>query len=155
MLENPGMMPFPENIARYFLGHDLLLPAIASWWCGQPKEMNYVFDHIRSLVIKRIYKSSVGSTSIDASSLSGKKLEELKQQIKAHPHLYVGQEKLSFSSVPSLLNHKIVPRNALFRSFLVSSGDSYTAMTGGLTRTSADAGNFLISNQSGGISKDT
>src|SRR5882724_3144803 len=107
ILENPGMMPFLQNIARYFLGHDLLLPAIASWWCGQPKEMNYVFDHIRSLVIKRIYKSSSGSTSIDASSLTEKKLEELKQQIKAHPHLYVGQEKVGFSSVPSLVGGMI------------------------------------------------
>ncbi len=155
ILENPGIMPFLQNIARYFLGQDLLLPAIASWWCGQPKELAYVMEHIQTLVIKRIYKSAVGSTSIDTSSLSEKKLEELKQQIKAHPHLYVGQEKLSFSSVPSLVNNKIVPRNALFRSFLVSNGASYTAMTGGLTRTSTDAGNFLISNQSGGNSKDT
>ena len=48
-----------------------------------------------------------------------------------------------------------MPRSALFRSFLVSNGDSYTAMTGGLTRSSTEEGNFLISNQSGGISKDT
>jgi uncharacterized circularly permuted ATP-grasp superfamily protein/uncharacterized alpha-E superfamily protein len=155
ILENPGMMPFLQNIARHFLGQDLLLPAIASWWCGQPKELSYVLDHLHELVIKRIFKSAVGSTSVDATSLPEKKLEELKRQILAHPHLYVAQEKLSFSSVPSLVNNKIVPRSALFRSFLVSNGDSYTAMTGGLTRSSTEEGNFLISNQSGGISKDT
>jgi uncharacterized circularly permuted ATP-grasp superfamily protein/uncharacterized alpha-E superfamily protein len=155
ILENPGMMPFLQNIARYFLGQDLLLPAVASWWCGQPKELDYVLGHIRSLVIKRIFKSDVGSTSVNASSLSEKRLEDLKREIKAHPHLYVAQEKLNFSSVPSLVHNKIVPRSALFRSFLVSNGESYTAMTGGLTRSSTEEGNFLISNQSGGISKDT
>ena len=155
ILENPGIMPFLQGIARYFLGSDLLLPAIASWWCGQPKEMTYVMDHIRSLVIKRIYRYSTGSSSIDAASLSEKQLQELKQQIKAHPHLYVGQEKVNFSSTPSLVNGKLEPRNVLFRSFLVSNNDTYVAMTGGLTRTSTEAGNFLISNQSGGISKDT
>jgi uncharacterized alpha-E superfamily protein len=49
----------------------------------------------------------------------------------------------------------IQPRNALFRSFLVSKDDTYRVMSGGLTRTSAEPGNFVISNQSGGISKDT
>ena len=39
ILENPGMMPFLQHISRHFLGQDLLLPAIASWWCGQPKEL--------------------------------------------------------------------------------------------------------------------
>jgi len=57
--------------------------------------------------------------------------------------------------VPSLVGGKIQPRNALFRSFLVSKDDTYRVMSGGLTRTSAEPGNFVISNQSGGISKDT
>ncbi|HEX9509309.1 MAG TPA: circularly permuted type 2 ATP-grasp protein [Puia sp.] len=155
ILENPGLMPFLQGISRYFLGTNLLLPAIASWWCGQPKEMAYVMEHIRSLVIKRIYRYSTGSSSIDAASLSEKQLQELKQQIRIHPHLYVGQEKVNFSSTPSLVNGKLEPRNALFRSFLVSNNDTYAVMTGGLTRTSTGQGNFLISNQSGGISKDT
>ena len=155
ILENPGLMPFLQGIARYFLGHDLLLPAIASWWCGQPKEMAYVMENIRSLVIKRIYRYSTGSSSIDAASLSAAQLKELQQQIRQHPYLYVGQEKVNFSSVPSLAGNTIEPRNALFRSFLVSNNDTYTAMTGGLTRSSAQRGNFVISNQSGGHSKDT
>jgi len=155
ILENPGLMPFLQGASRYFLGQDLLLPAIASWWCGQPAEMQYVLANIRSLVIKRIYRYSTGSSSIDASSLSARQLQDLQDQIRAHPHLYVGQEKINFSSAPSLVAGKIEPRNALFRSFLVSNNDTFTAMTGGLTRTSAQAGNFVISNQSGGISKDT
>ena len=155
ILENPGLMPFLQSASRYFLGEDLLLPAIASWWCGQPKERQYVLENIRSLVIKRIYRYSTGSSSVDASSLTTTQLRDLQEQIKAHPHLYVGQEKLNFSSAPSLAKGQIVPRNPLFRSFLISNNDSYTTMAGGLTRTSAESGNFVISNQSGGISKDT
>jgi uncharacterized alpha-E superfamily protein len=53
------------------------------------------------------------------------------------------------------VNGKIEPRKTIFRSFLVSNGDGYTAMAGGLSRTSSDALNFIVSNQSGGHSKDT
>ncbi len=155
ILENPGLMPFLKNIAKYLLGEDLLMPTIASWWCGQPKEQLYVLENIQSLVIKKIYKDFTRSTSVDGAALDHTQVKLLKEQIKAHPYLYVGQEKINFSSTPSLVNGKIVPRNALFRSFLVSNNVSYTVMTGGLTRTTAGLGNFVISNQLGGISKDT
>lgn len=154
VLENPGLMPFLQPIARYFLSTDLIIPTIATWWCGQPKELNYVLDNIQSLVIKRIFRSPTGTSSIDGASLSARQLSEWKQRIKAHPSLYVGQEKVEISYTPSLIDGKIEARKALFRSFLVSNNEGYTAMTGGLCRTSSEAGNFIISSQSGGFSKD-
>jgi uncharacterized circularly permuted ATP-grasp superfamily protein/uncharacterized alpha-E superfamily protein len=155
ILENPGLVPFLQNICRYFFNEDLIMPAVASWWCGQPKEMQYVLENIRSLVIKRIYRESAIPTSIDAAELSDAKLAALKAQIKAQPYLYVAQEKVAFSSTPALFNDKIEPHNALFRSFLVSHNDQYKVMAGGLTRTAPSAGNFVISNQLGFASKDT
>jgi uncharacterized circularly permuted ATP-grasp superfamily protein/uncharacterized alpha-E superfamily protein len=154
VLENPGLMPFLQQISRYFLSQDLLMPTIATWWCGQPTELNYVLENLPSLVVKKIHRSSSGTSSVDGGSLSMKELAEFKQRIKAHPALYVGQEKVQISVTPSLVDGKIVPRNALFRSFLVSGNDGYVAMTGGLCRTSSEAGNFIISSQAGGFSKD-
>ena len=94
ILENPGLMPFLQQIARYFLSEDLILPTIATWWCGQAKELQYVLDNIQSLVIKKIQRNPTGSSSIDGASLTASQLEECKQQIKANPALYVGQEKV-------------------------------------------------------------
>jgi uncharacterized circularly permuted ATP-grasp superfamily protein/uncharacterized alpha-E superfamily protein len=154
ILENPGLMPFLQRVSRYFLSEDLILPTIATWWCGQPKELQYVLDNIQTLVIKKIQRNPTGSSSIDGGSLSAGQLDIIKQQIKANPLLYVGQEKVEISLSPSLINGKIIPQKVLFRSFLVSNQDDYVAMAGGLVRSSADAGNFLISSQSGGFSKD-
>jgi len=155
ILENPGLKPFLPGIAKYFLGEELIMPTIASWWCGQPKELSYVLDHMDSLVIKRIYRDSHGYTTRDGSALSSGELTTLKAEIKAHPYLYVGQEKVNISSTPSLIDGKIEPCKALFRTFAVSNNDGYLFMTGGLTRTSPAKGNFIISNQLGGMSKDT
>lgn len=155
VLENPGMMPFLQRIARYFLSEDLLIPTIASWWCGQPRELNYVLDHLSSLVIKKIYRSPTGSSSIDGAALTTAQLSDLKKKIKAHPALYVGQEKVDIAATPSLIDGNIESRQVLFRSFLVNGKNGYTAMAGGLCRTSSGTENFIISNQSGGISKDT
>jgi len=155
VLENPGLMPFLENICKHVFKTSLIMPTIASWWCGQSKELNYVLEHLPKLVIKKIYRENAPSRSINASALNAQELADLRSQILANPAFYVGQEKVSFSSTPSLVNGKIEPRNALFRSFSVSSKDTYYVMAGGLTRTSSEAGNFMISNQLGGVSKDT
>ncbi len=40
ILENPGIMPFMAGISKYFLGEELVMSNIASWWCGQPKELS-------------------------------------------------------------------------------------------------------------------
>jgi uncharacterized circularly permuted ATP-grasp superfamily protein/uncharacterized alpha-E superfamily protein len=154
ILENPGLMSFLQPISRYFLSQDLILPTIATWWCGQQKELQYVLENIQTLVIKKIHRNPTGSSSIDGASLSASALKEFKKQIKANPSLFVGQEKVEISTTPSLNNGKIEPRKVLFRSFLVSNQDEYKAMAGGLCRTSSDTGNFIISSQSGGFSKD-
>jgi len=119
------------------------MPSIATWWCGQPKEMQYVIDHIHELVIKRIFRHEAGTrATIDGSSLTAEKAAALIEQIKAYPHLYTGQEKINFSSTPSWVEGKIKPCHSLFRSFLVSHNNSFIAMPGGLTRTSAAEDNF-------------
>ena len=155
ILENPGLLPFLPAIARYYFDKPLILPNIASWWCGQPKEMKYVLENISTLIIKKIYRDSNVSTSVDGSTLSAQKIQALKEQIKTHPYMFVGQERVTFSSTPSLSDKKVEPRNALFRSFLVSNNNAYTVMKGGLTRTSSESANLVISNQLGGLSKDT
>jgi uncharacterized circularly permuted ATP-grasp superfamily protein/uncharacterized alpha-E superfamily protein len=155
VLENPGMMPFLQRMARYLLSEDLLIPTIATWWCGQPKEMQYVLNHLPALVIKKIARNPAGSSSIDCAALSAAQLQDLKARILANPAHFVGQEKVDISSTPALIGGKIETRKVLFRSFLVSRGDGYVAMAGGLCRTGSESGSFIISNQSGGISKDT
>jgi uncharacterized circularly permuted ATP-grasp superfamily protein/uncharacterized alpha-E superfamily protein len=156
IVESAGLMPFLPAIARHFLGTELIMPTIATWWCGQPKEMNYVIANLKTLVVRKIFRNIAGTRSaIDGASLSEVQAEELIQEIKTNPYLYVGQEKINFSSTPSWLDGKIVAGHSLFRSFLVSHNNSYIAMPGGLTRTNTSANSFIISNQLGGISKDT
>jgi len=87
--------------------------------------------------------------------LSAKEKELLRNQIIAKPHLYIGQEQVSFSTLPAFIDQHIEPRNAVLRSFVVANADGYVVMPGGLTRVARQKDNFVVSNQAGGISKDT
>ena len=154
ILENPGLQPFLPGIAQHFLGQSLRLPSIATWWCGQPRELDYVLANLDQLVIKPIYRKP-GVRSVFGHLLSKEQLTEWRQRIKANPSFYVGQEHESFSTVPSLVDGGYEPRQALLRCFLVARADGYVVMPGGLTRSAPEKGDVPISNQMGGISKDT
>lgn len=154
VLENPGLMAFMPAIARYFLGTDLLLPNIASWWCGQPKELNYVLEHFDQLVIKDLQQTRPGKT-IYGWELSSQEKQEWKQKISRFPHRYVGQEQAIFSTAPSWSGEHLEPRSTVLRCFASSGGEDYEVMPGGLTRSAPKLGNSHVSNRSGGLGKDT
>ena len=79
---------------------------------------------------------------------------ELRERIIKKPHLYIGQEMVSFSTAPSLVDGGVEPRHAILRSFLVAGEDGYVAMPGGLTRIAPQVGELVVSNRAGGLSKD-
>jgi uncharacterized circularly permuted ATP-grasp superfamily protein/uncharacterized alpha-E superfamily protein len=154
ILENPGLLAFLPRLSRYFLNEELKLSSVATWWCGQRRERDFVLQHLDNLVIKPINRS-MGNQAVFAGELSSKEKEHLRKQILAKPHLFIGQEQVVFSTLPAFIDHRIEPRNAVLRNFVVASGDDYVVMPGGLTRVARQKDNFIVSNQAGGISKDT
>ncbi|MGR9053688.1 MAG: circularly permuted type 2 ATP-grasp protein [Gammaproteobacteria bacterium] len=154
VLENNGLLPFLPGLARYFLGSELLLPSVATWWCGQRREREFVVHNLERLVIKKINRSP-GRQAILGALLSQREKAELRDEIRAKPYLFIGQEQVGFSTVPAFVNGHIEPRHAILRSFVVANQKGYQAMPGGLTRIAADKDTVIVSNQSGGLSKDT
>ena len=154
VLENPALMAFLPGICRHLLGEELKLPSVATWWCGQERERNFVLANLQQLVIKPIHRTR-GYRAIFGAELSSAEQEELRQRILAKPHLYIGQEMVSFSTAPSLVNGLIAPRHAILRSYVVSGNDGFITMPGGLTRIAPGEGDLVVSNKFGGLSKDT
>ncbi|UZO82361.1 circularly permuted type 2 ATP-grasp protein [Aquimarina sp. ERC-38] len=153
VLENSGLIPFMPAIANYFLGEKLMLPQIATWWCGQEKERKFVLSNLNNHVIKRIDRSNRESIFF-CEYLSNKEKSLLKDRIEKEPYLYVAQEKINFSTVPNFTKGSLEPRNMVCRAFALAKEDQYTIMPGGLIRVAPERGNLRVSNQRGGTSKD-
>ncbi|WP_281336259.1 circularly permuted type 2 ATP-grasp protein [Flavobacterium eburneipallidum] len=154
VLENYGLMAFMQNACKFLLNEPLLLNSVATWWCGQTKELNFVLTNLPKLIIKKTNRKQ-GFRSIYGRLLNQDELENLKNLILNNPKDYVAQEEVSLSTTPAFINGTIEPRYAAIRAFLVATADGYKVMQGGLTRSSAVKDKFEISNQLGGISKDT
>ncbi|WP_339705427.1 circularly permuted type 2 ATP-grasp protein [uncultured Kriegella sp.] len=153
VIENPGLIPFMPAVAKYFLNQDLILPQIASWWCGQELERKYVLENLSNLVIKRIDRTNRESIYF-TEFMAQQELNNLKKEIEAMPYRYVAQERISFSTAPNLVKETIESRNLVTRAFCIASNDKYSVMPGGLVRVAPDRETIRVSNQRGGTSKD-
>ncbi|WP_372775038.1 circularly permuted type 2 ATP-grasp protein [Mangrovibacterium sp.] len=153
VLENPGLIPFIPGIAKYFLNQELILPQVASWWCGQEKERQYVLEHLSELVVRRIDRPHNDSVFV-GFQMNNEDLEVLRAQIIDRPYRFVAQEQIGFSTTPTFVGHNLEPRNMTIRTFGVASNGGYEVMPGGLVRVASGVGNNAVTNQKGGLSKD-
>ncbi|WP_255066607.1 circularly permuted type 2 ATP-grasp protein [Lacihabitans sp. LS3-19] len=154
VVENYGLLAFMGAACKFLLDEPLILNSVATWWCGQEKELKFVLDNLPKLIIKKANRKQGFKTKY-CRLLSTSELDELRKIISENPKDFVAQEEVSLSTTPSFIDGKLEPRLASLRAFMVSDGNDYKVMQGGLTRSSSVKDKFVISNQLGGISKDT
>ncbi len=153
ILENIGLNPFMEKVSQFFLNETLILPQIATWWCGQKKELDFVLENLNKLIIKKIDRTESVQVFF-CKKMSEEEIKDLRNLLLQSPNQYVAQEEISFSTVPYYANKTIEPRSATIRAFSLKSDNDYSVMNGGLVRVSSVEDALLISSQSGGTSKD-
>lgn len=153
IVENSALNPFMPAIARYFLDEDLVIPQIATWWCGQEKEKAFVLENLDRLVIKKSDRTE-GIETYFGKYLDAKERQSLEEKIIACPHGYIAQEEIGFSTTPYYGKGTIEPRNTIVRSYAFKTQEGYRVMEGGLVRVSASKEPFLVSSQKGASSKD-
>jgi uncharacterized circularly permuted ATP-grasp superfamily protein/uncharacterized alpha-E superfamily protein len=154
VLENPGLLPYLPGLARHFLGVELRSTSATTWWCGDADRRAEVLSDLGAFVLKPIARAS-GHAPVFGSDLDADEREAMRLRIERDPTRWVGQEAVEVSHVPSLTEAGLGPRRAVLRTFLVARADSYDVMAGGLTRVGVGDDDLVITNQTGGSSKDT
>jgi len=154
VIETPAILAFLPGLCRHLLGEELRLPSVATWWCGQSKELQYVLDHLGELVVKRAFPRDVREP-IFGETLSESEKAALADEIRARPYDFVAQEKIALSTAPVWLDHRLEPRSLVVRAYATAARDSYMVMPGALTRVANAPQSTVVSMQSGGGSKDT
>jgi uncharacterized circularly permuted ATP-grasp superfamily protein/uncharacterized alpha-E superfamily protein len=154
LLQSPAFMSFLPGLCRRVLGEELILPSVATWWCGQKTAREYVFEHLDDLIVRPAFRTHPRQTDPDRA-LTAREREDLRRHIEFDPDLFVAQERVEYSYAPSWDGKELVSRPVGLRVYLVHTGDGYHALPGGLTRVSPEAGGRFVSMQRGGGSKDT
>lgn len=156
VLESPGLLGFLPKINQYLFGEELILPSIATWWCGEPPVLAQALEKLPQLLIKPAFPSQ-SFTPVFGRDLNEAQRGLLAARMQARPYAYVAQELAQLSQAPvwQAEGGHIQPRAIGMRVYAVSGKDDYRVLSGGLTRVAAEADAEVVSMQRGGASKDT
>lgn len=156
VLESPGLLGFMPNACEHLLGEELLLPSVATWWCGEPPVMEEALARLDELVIKPAFPSQ-HFPPVFGRELSRKALDVLRKRIRQRPYAYLAQEqmKLAQSPVWDYEHQRFVSHTSGMRVYAVASENGYVVMPGGLGRIAGQPNANVVSMQRGGTSKDT
>ena len=152
LIESAAIMPFLPGLARHLLNEELKLPSVATWWCGQPKALNWVLNHLDSVVVKPAFPLR-GMEPVFGSELPESKRAEFIERLRAFPHEYVAQEQVALSTTPVWENDRLNSRSMVLRTYVLNTPNGWVTFPGGLVRVAEEDGS-VVSMQRGGHSKD-
>jgi uncharacterized circularly permuted ATP-grasp superfamily protein/uncharacterized alpha-E superfamily protein len=152
LIETAAIMPFLPGLCRHLLGEALNLPSVATWWCGQEYALDWVLNHLDSVVIKPAFPSR-GMEPVFGSELPQAEKGKFAAQLRTRPHEYVAQEQIALSTAPVWEHGRLDARSVVLRAYVLNTGSGFIAIPGGLVRVAETQGS-VVSMQRGGHSKD-
>ena len=153
-LESPAFNAYLPAVSQRLLGHELLLPTLSSWWCGDESARDEMLPYLRELVIKPTYPT-LDMNPVMGSQCNDAQLAQWRAAIEADPGQYTVQAYLPLSQVPTWSAGHVVPRASMVRVFALADGEGgWHVIPGGLTRI-ASHDQQVVSMQRGGSSADT
>ncbi len=153
LVESPILMAYLPKLAQYFLGENLQMPSILTWWCGDPQQKNEVYNQFDHIVIKSAFQPA-GGTEYVVNKLTAEQKLELKRQIDLHPWDFIAQNRVSRSSIPVWSGGKLECSHAAIRTYLVADEGRYHQMPGGLVRVANTTEPMELTINAGNCSKD-
>ena len=152
VIETAAIMPFLPGLARRLLGEELKLPSVATWWCGEKYALDWVLEHLDSVVVKPAFPSRAMEPVFGAELPQAEK-GKFAEELRARPHEYVAQEQIALSTAPVWDRGSLSSRSVVLRTYVLNTGSGWIAIPGGLVRV-AEAEGSVVSMQRGGHSKD-
>src|SRR5471032_862197 len=139
--ESRALMNFMPRIAQHLLGEDLLMPNIATWWCGDRAAHRKVLANFDSMAIAGAFANNIPGFESDQQvlpgSLSADERKRLLEAVESRGLDYVGQEVVRLSTAPVWNDNELVPRPFVLRVFATITPDGWKVMPGGFCRISA------------------
>ena len=158
ILETRAFLAFLPRISEALLGEPLLMPNIATWWCGQQREREHVKANAQAMSIGNAYATRLLFDQDDVSAIGGTFDREMHESLMAWIEhgagQLVGQEAVNLSTTPVLEDGMLTPRPMSLRVFMARTPDGWRVMPGGYARIGHSGSSLALTMQRGGSAAD-
>ncbi|MBK8665825.1 MAG: circularly permuted type 2 ATP-grasp protein [Burkholderiales bacterium] len=161
-LESSALLGFLPALSRALLGEPLQLPALHTWWCGEPAALHEVLPQLARCVIKPTYPWSTSRGTFGPGVgplMSPDVLASWADSIRQRPEEHTVQAYLPPARLPTWGRHDgaaaVLARPTMLRVFVLSDGrGGWQVLPGGMTRLVSESAG-LATMALGGSSADT
>ena len=158
ILETRALLAFLPELSRRLRGEELMLPNIATWWCGQARERAHVIANLERMMVGPALSARLpfedDNETVLGSDLGQHERAALVARIEAAGRDFVGQEAVKLSTTPVFANGRLEPRPASLRVYLARTADGWAVMPGGFARVGLTADATALAMQRGGRAAD-
>jgi uncharacterized circularly permuted ATP-grasp superfamily protein len=152
--DDKAVYHYVPDMIRFYLDEDPILENVPTYLLGDATVRAHVLARLHELVVKPTSESG-GKGVFIGPQASSEEIEHEARLIEAHPELFIAQELVHLSTVPTETGDgRLAPRHVDLRPFAVF-GDEIRIVPGGLTRVALQEGSMIVNSSQGGGSKDT
>ncbi|KQN91212.1 hypothetical protein ASE95_12930 [Sphingomonas sp. Leaf231] len=139
VLESAAFGAFLPQLATRLTGADLILPNIATWWCGQPREAAHVGAELGSMLLSSAFGAATlglpGDAAVAGADLTPDQRAVFLGDLTRRPQDYVGQEVVRLSTMPVVIGDRMEPRPFTLRVFAARDATGrWQVLPGGFAR---------------------
>lgn len=151
--DDKAIYVFVPDMIKFYLGEKPILENVQTWRCAESGDCQYVLDHLKDLVVKRVHGSG-GYGMLIGPHATRKEIDAFRAKIRATPSEFIAQPTLELSTAPILGQAGVEERHVDFRPFCLV-GRDIRLTPGGLTRVALKKGSLVVNSSQGGGVKDT
>lgn len=146
---------YVEDMVRFYLGAEPLLPSVETFDLGRPEILERALDVFDELVIKP--RGGYGGLGIVVAPHAERAdIEQVRDAVRANPTEFVAQRMVMLSTHPTVVDGRLTPRHVDLRPYVFITRDNGAhVMPGGLTRVAFDEGALVVNSSQNGGAKDT
>ena len=145
-LESPALQGFLPGISQALLDQPLVMPAVPSWWCGEPAAWHDVRAQLAGKVLRTTFPRGGRTTHLQRASVD---------EVERDPDAWTVQDRIRYGRAPIWGGGVLAPRPSMVRVYVIGDGNGrWHVLPGGMTRV-AQREEGSVSMQRGGTSLDT
>lgn len=152
--DDKAVYAFVPDMIRYYLNEEPILPNVPTYRMENADEREHVLANLEKMVVKQTNQSG-GYGMVMGNKATEKELTDIAAAILENPRNYIAQPIIRLSTVPCLVDGKLVPRHVDLRPYALCGPSGIEIVPGGLTRVALREGSLVVNSSQGGGSKDT
>lgn len=152
--DDKAVYAFVPDMIKYYLNETPILPNVPTYRMENEDERQHVLENLDNMVVKQTNQSG-GYGMVMGNKASEQELNNVRISILDNPRNFIAQPIIKLSTVPCLINGKLVPRHVDLRPYALCGPKGIEIVPGGLTRVALREGSLVVNSSQGGGSKDT